>query len=390
MVLTVLCMAVLLGFVAFAVDVGMLLRAKGVMQTAADSASIAGAAELNYGDFVAAAQLDASQNGVTDGTNGAVVTVNNGPQSGPFAGNPNYVEVIVSEPQPTFFMRMFNQNSVTVSARSVSTLVSTTTCIYALGQTQGAGGVVSNGGTLSAPTCGILDNNTLANGISAQSGGSIIAKSIGVVGGVDTSGGGSITPTPITGTAPVNDPLSYLTPPQPSACTSGNITISASTTLDPAATGGIACYNGTITIVNNATVTLLPGTYVFNNQIDMQSATLTGTGVTLYFANSAGLIAFLSTLSLTAPVGGAYSGVLFYEDPSDPAPLVLVDVAGALNGVLYAPSAQISVTNNGGTIDISNTTVVANSLSTTGNVNIQGYAPAAGLSPPVLTERLAE
>ena len=54
MILTLLCMTCLLGFVAFAADVGTLLHAKRNLQIAADSAAIAGAAELNYGDMTAA------------------------------------------------------------------------------------------------------------------------------------------------------------------------------------------------------------------------------------------------------------------------------------------------------------------------------------------------
>jgi Flp pilus assembly protein TadG len=43
-------MPLLLGFVALAVDVGLMFRAEREMQTAADSGAIAGAEELNYGD----------------------------------------------------------------------------------------------------------------------------------------------------------------------------------------------------------------------------------------------------------------------------------------------------------------------------------------------------
>lgn len=48
LVMTALSITVLLGFMAFATDVGLLLRERRMLQTAADSAAIAGAAEALY------------------------------------------------------------------------------------------------------------------------------------------------------------------------------------------------------------------------------------------------------------------------------------------------------------------------------------------------------
>ena len=101
LVIAALCMTCLMGFVALSVDVGLMLRAKRVLQTAADSAAIAGAAELVSGTWSAAALADAAQNGVTNGVNGATVTPHNGPSTGPHAGNLAYVEVIVTQTEPT-------------------------------------------------------------------------------------------------------------------------------------------------------------------------------------------------------------------------------------------------------------------------------------------------
>ncbi|HVC91368.1 MAG TPA: pilus assembly protein TadG-related protein, partial [Acidobacteriaceae bacterium] len=85
-IITLLCMTCLLGFVGFAADVGTLLRAKRNMQIAADSAAIAGAAELTYGGMTTAADAAAAQNGVVVGVNGGTVTVNSPPTAGPYAG----------------------------------------------------------------------------------------------------------------------------------------------------------------------------------------------------------------------------------------------------------------------------------------------------------------
>src|ERR1035441_8664571 len=95
-ILIALCLLCLCGMTGFAVDAGMMFRAKRNLQIAADAAAISGAAELNYGDAAAAAQAAAVQNGETTGVNGATVTVNTPPVYGPFATESGYVEVIVS------------------------------------------------------------------------------------------------------------------------------------------------------------------------------------------------------------------------------------------------------------------------------------------------------
>ena len=140
MVIAALSIVVLLGLVAFAIDVGLFFHSKEVMQIAADSAPVAGAAELRFGNATAGARADATQNGFTTGVNGATVTVNNPPQSGPNSGKSGYVEVIVSQPQPTFFMKMFNLGSMAVGARAVAAAAPSPSCIDTLQQnpTQGS------------------------------------------------------------------------------------------------------------------------------------------------------------------------------------------------------------------------------------------------------------
>src|SRR6202042_1688794 len=99
-------------------------------QTAADSAAMAGAEELNYGDLVAAGKADAASNGYTDGTSSVTVTINNPPTSGPNASNAGYVEAIVSKPEPTFFLRVLGVATMTVSTRAVAYEGNGPNCIY--------------------------------------------------------------------------------------------------------------------------------------------------------------------------------------------------------------------------------------------------------------------
>src|SRR5947207_13537269 len=95
---TAVAMVVLAGFAGLAIDMGTLRYQKRVQQTAADSAAIAGAQNLDFGSgVVAGARAASAQNGFTDTDSGGgcsssgstvgcvSVAVNNGPLTGPHA-----------------------------------------------------------------------------------------------------------------------------------------------------------------------------------------------------------------------------------------------------------------------------------------------------------------
>src|SRR5271156_7071391 len=105
MVLVCVSLIAIMGMIAVVTDFSFLQDQRNIMQTAADSAAIAGAEELNYGDQVAAGKADAATNGYTDGAGSVTVTINNPPTSGPNTANSAYVEAIVSKPEPTYFLR---------------------------------------------------------------------------------------------------------------------------------------------------------------------------------------------------------------------------------------------------------------------------------------------
>src|SRR5260221_6738235 len=77
MVLVCLAVITIMGLIGLAADVGSFQQQKQLLQTAADSAALAAAQELNYGDSVAAAKADSARNGFTNGQNGVVITINN-------------------------------------------------------------------------------------------------------------------------------------------------------------------------------------------------------------------------------------------------------------------------------------------------------------------------
>jgi Flp pilus assembly protein TadG len=379
LIITALCMTCLFGFVALAADVGIMLREKRLVQTAADSAAIAGALELNFGGVSSAAQTSAAQNGFTDGASGATVTVNgpsqNGPQSGPYAGNKAYVEVIVSQSQPTFFMRLFGRSAMTVAARAVATLGAGQGCVYELG-TSGTDITWNGSGATNISTCSILDDSSSTNALIFAGSGSVIAQSIGVVGGYSNTGSGTLNPNPPTlGIVPVSDPLAFLTPPaNPGSCLGGIgnpylVNNSSPLTLQP------GCYDG-LTLSGSGAVTLGGGLYYIDGPFNFTGAgAVTGTGVTIYLANSNGA-SFTANgpgaLSLSAPTTGANNGILLYQNPSNIAPMSINGSGLNLQGIIYAAGSALTLNGSGGSQLY--TAIITNSLVFNGSTALQNYA----------------
>ena len=395
MVLTLLCMTCLLGFVGFAADVGTLLHAKRNLQIAADSAAIAGAAELNYTDVTTAADSAAAQNGVTIGVNGGAVTVNNPPTEGAYAGQAGYVEAIVSQSQPTFFMKMFKFASQTVAARAVATSGVGTGCIVALGTTGTDISVVTSGGspTLNAPLCGISANSNSGSALNvvASGGTPIIASTIGVVGGYSDTGA-PVSPTPVIGIAPVGDPLAFLpTPPAGTCLANPNIVKSGGSVNIPV---GNYCSGISIT-ASGTTVNFATGTYTIGGSglsIVGSGDTFNGSSVTFYISNgSVNDTASGSTYDFTAPTSGTYEGILFDQSPTDTSSATITEsgTGSTFNGVLYFPNAPLTFTASGTTTNLYLAFVVKSLNITTSGSSINDYAALNGESP-IRAVRLVE
>ncbi len=373
-------MVIIGAILGLAIDMGYMRFLKRRIQTAADSAAIAGAAEIKYGDAATAAKADAASNGLTDGSNGVTVTVNTPPASGPHQGLSGYVEVVISKTQPTFFIRIVPGGAAnsTVQARAVAG--SAKNCIYTL---QSSGTLSMNrGSTIDAPNCAIVDNGDLA------SQGTITASSISVGGpGIACS---SCTPTPQQGIIQAADPLAYLQPPATAPCT----------TLPTISSGARQIFPGSycaINVIGTATVTFQPGLYIVNGNgappIDCPGAptsglcidtsgTVTGNGVTFYNTNNTSIsIANTGTISLTAPTAGTYAGILLYQDRSDSNAATIRAANGPkFEGALYFPSATLSIHDIGSAAAY--TIVVAGSLNAHNNNTFNSdYSSLSNVSP---------
>lgn len=422
-ILVALSLPFLIGFVGMATDVGFLFKDKRTIQTAADAAAIAAALNYNLGSTVwkAAAKSAASSNGFTDGTDGVTVSTPDTPSwpTSNYYHRAGYEEVTVTKSVSTIFLSLFGYPSVTVTARAVAALGPGTTCVYTLGAT-GDDLNVNNGATLTFNGCGILDDSDSSNALTVTQGGHLTAGNIGIASSTwsssEINNGGHISPTPASGIAPASDPLSYLTAPSygTAGCHAG-ITINTTQTFNPASAGGVACYNGVtigggatvtidnpgvfivnggLTIANGATVTLGSGLYYITGTFSGQGgSTIRGSSVTFYMSGTAAQINLANgvNLNLSAPNSpdSTYNGMLFWQDPTDPQPITIAGGANStLEGAVYAPDAQLNVSN--GTSTNIYLDLVVSSILSTGGSTINSYESLANITPVLTAAALVE
>ena len=403
---------VMLGFLAFALDVGYLFHEKRTAQAAADAAALAAAEEAsagNTGNEQNAANAVATLNGFNTSatTNPAVVSLTTS-SSGLYsnasgAAQPGlWVTAVVSQPIHTFFLGAFNNNmrNMAVSAWAVAGGPAASSTCVCLGKATGTCLNMSNDSNLTTGSnCQITCDSNASNAITVVGSASVCSGSIGTVSttwnystapygnGPNINNGGSLC-----STAKVDEGVSACSSPVPNVpvdttCTSasGPSSWTSSYTTGPGSTygttissanGNTVCYNG-LTVNGNGQVTILnTGIYVINGgTLHFESGTNGGgNGVVFYLTNGANLlidnganvnlVAGGNKMSGggTAPSTGIYNGIVIYQDPGYPAaandPTTDTGDAQAIsiqggastyfNGEILAPLAAITLGNGSG------------------------------------------
>jgi hypothetical protein len=406
LVLVALSGAVLLGFVAFAADIGGLYQSQQNLQIAADAAATAGALGYNVSGTASgaasAAETAANENGVT-GTlitsgacsgSGPLICVYTPPVDGPNTGTLGYVEVIVRQASFSGFMALFTgSNTMNVAARAVAG-TQPGGCVWGL-DTSGTDFEFTQSGNMTFPNCNMYGDSTSSSAINDTASGNVTAGSIGLVGGYSSSGSGTISPTPTTGIPSVPDPLEgKISPPTSFGTCSANMNVSQATTLEP------GCYDGLNINAGSGTVTLSQGLYIINGNLQITAGgntTVTGTNVVFYFpsTNDSAQITGAATVSLTAPttattIDGANipANVLFYQNPNDTTTMTISESGpSTLTGIIYVPGAQLDL--SGSSTSTLDSDLIVGSLDFTGSMSFEDLEDLGGpnpINPPVLVE----
>lgn len=399
LIVAALSLLVLFGFLALSCDVGLLFRAKRTLQTAADAAATAGALDYYYNGSASSAQAEAlaaaSSNGATNGQEGVTVTVNSPPTNGPNSGVPGDVEVIIQQPNPTVFMRMFKYDSLSVAARAVAgTPLPTKTCVYVLSPT-GAGAMQLSGSfDVSVSHCGVMVDSSDPDALQfAGSSGYLSASSVSVVGG-DGGQIGDSNPTPVTGAAPQNDPIRISGPVPPGDCTDLSVATSLTGSITGPGTGNSLCFTNAVAMNN---VVLGPGVYVFENGVSTSGTITSGTGGTTLDIYSGALTMKSGTvLDLVAPTAGDTNGIALMEPSSNSSQITIQkgDVTGSLTGIIYAPAAELYLQDSGGDksggISLTTDLIVQTLVDQTATLTVDSYSAASPTTTPLRAVALVE
>jgi Flp pilus assembly protein TadG len=400
-VMILICVGIvaLVGMIAIVTDFSFMQQAKNKMQTAADSAAMAGSEELSYGDYVAAGQADAKANGYTNGQGGVTVAINNPPSTGPNSSNSGYVEAIVTASEPTYFLRVFGVNSMTVSARAVAYEGNGANCIYVM-DPSASGAFLANGNVTVQSSCGLLVDSSSSSGMTINGNVTIKAPTIGVVGNYSATGNVSLTPTPKTGIIAASDPLAYVQEPTVGSCAHTNFSLNGNT---GSSSSPYQLYSGTycggISVNGNSWLHFNAGTYILagGGMLINGNSTMTGTGITFYNTTGTGGYGAItlngnSQANFSAPTSGALAGILFFQDrsvsSSGAASTINGNSASTFDGAIYFSTTAL--TYNGNSSSSGYTILVADKLTLNGNASVGNNYSSLANGSPIQSAILAE
>ncbi|HEY2860612.1 MAG TPA: pilus assembly protein TadG-related protein [Terracidiphilus sp.] len=438
--LVALSLTVLLGFMAVAIDVGMLYRAKRQVQKMADTAALSAAAQMSSdGTGQTAATAAVTQNGFTIGTTAGTITAT--PLVQTATSTKGYVKVTVTEHTPTLFLPILSSSLKTIDISAVAagsyTLSSNNECMLGLSQSgtqvPNASGVETNGSTsmtwgtkvmsdiategnsqVKTPNCGVqacgpagetAGNGMTAAAIYAWGSGNITAKSNSAPSyGTDNSGS-KVTATPTLASCS-GDPMASSMPAKPTAGSCIDPTWMKNGTAGGQAktiSPGTYCNFNT---ANVSTLTMQPGLYVITSTFSTNSgSTISGNGVTIFLANGSisnsgnnttvagGATPYGvgngTTLNITAPTSGTYSGIAIWDgNASASTPDTFTFGGGAsstFTGSIYAPNTNLVLGNGSGTSTVSSN-IIANTIMILGGSTItNNYTPSSNSSTPTGT-----
>ena len=349
-------LVLLIGILGLVIDGGNAFLDRRNAQNAADSAALAAALTRIRGeeDWVAAALTVAASNGYdSDGVRNVVV-VYSPPSDGPFAGNVEYIQVIITSHVNTYFAKVIGKSEVTniveATARSkpselrevlhgmaIVSLAPTSNC------TNQKAFWVHGEATLDITGGGVYINSDNQDCALIQQGNGSIrirdAFQVMVVGGASIQKPQLLTPGVTIGGSAINYPPPFFMPDV--QCGDEQAEISADgTSMSPGSWDEKFPPEG-VTHLDE-------GVYCLNNGFEMEgSQTLEGHNVT--FKVEQGQVRFGSSadIIIDAPITGINKGLLIYLPMENNSQVLLNGgSASSFTGTILAPASEIVINGN--------------------------------------------
>jgi hypothetical protein len=376
LVLFAIGLAGFLGLVAMSIDVGNLLVHRRLQQNAADSAALAAVGALLAGQTQAAAIVEAQNYASKHGYPGQV-TVNIPPVSGPSAGDPNAVEVIIQRSLPKYFAQAVYSGPWDVSARAVAKMTTKQAGfgVVTLDPTRCDSLVLNSNALLTVQSGGVYVNSS-CNGYAMimNSNATATADTISIVGNFQGAANIHATPAPVTGQQPIPDPFASIpTPPivaapvqTPASCSFNNgnhvfnpgyygcrMTFGSNTTatFNP----GNYTFLGGMQLDSNVTITFGRGIYVMKGggfQMNSNTTVNGPNGVLIYNTcngpcGASGTFQLNSNAALNIkPYGAQYANISVWQDRVSNTPLQFNSNSLTAQGAIYSKAADIQYNSN--------------------------------------------
>lgn len=354
------------GIVGGAVDVGRVLTERVRLQAAVDAAAIAGARAI--------AQEAADPTGVARSlfaanVPGVVPTVT---QTG------EAININAGMSVKTTLLAVMGISELPISVRAQAEPAweevldpepeSGNVCILLLDPSKSRSFWASGNQSVQAPDCEVhVHSAHSTESVFINTGKDLNVKKSCTVGGANLVGGGGGNVGPVEESCNVAGDTYAGTLPVPliEACKSKPNLNKATVALTPGTFCGDWEFKGKV-----KNITLEPGVYVFNNARWKFNAKLSGTGVTIYYADGNSYLNFngQAEMDIQAPEYGTYKGILIYES-SNISNLTTNIINGGtdavIKGLVYLPSRDMKWNGNSG-LESDQLTMVLNSLTLLG------------------------
>lgn len=357
-----LSLVALMGVAGLAIDGGRLMAERRHAQNAGDAAAVAAAIELYNGATAATARQTAltyaARNGYSNDGITNTVTVNIPPTSGPNKNDPQSVEVLTTRTMQSYFIKVVYPSAATPQVRGVAgwgKAPASDRAVAALNLKKKRTLVVKQA-TLDVDGPIHVNSNARSKKKSgaaavAKDGARVTAVSIKVKGDYLEEDGGDFDPNPVTGVAPIADPLGLLKAPS---------------------TGGLPNY-GSVSVGGSSKVTLLPGVYTKIEVKDSAKVTMTpgiyiiqGGDFKVDTTNdfNADKVMIHTTagkfdlkvggkMTFSAPVNGDYEGVTLFQSRTNKNRATIEikkSSSDLMTGTLYVPNGILKI-KGVGTVD---------------------------------------